>query len=101
MAGETNWEINSEMIIRREYFSKIMQGIPYLHTDPYTLNHDTTPPVANTQHENVVIQADPPLAVNAQPVNVVEQVDPPIVINEIATPPLEPTVNVVENQSTK
>ena len=29
------------------------------------------------------------------------QVDPPIVINEIVTPPLEPTVNVVETQSTK
>jgi len=83
------------------YYSKIMQGIPYRHTDPFPLNHDTPPPVANTQHENVAVQADLPLPTDAQAVNVVEQVDPPIVINEVATPPLEPTVNVVENQSTK
>jgi hypothetical protein len=54
MAGETNWEVNSEMVIHREYFSKIMQGIPYHHTDPYSINHDTPPPDAKTQHENVV-----------------------------------------------
>ena len=89
MAGETNWEINSKMVIRREYFSKIMQGIPYHHTDPYPINHDTPPPAAKTQHENVAVHADLSLAINAQAVNVVEQ-DPPIVTNAINTPPLEP-----------
>jgi hypothetical protein len=78
MAGETNWEVNSEMVIRREYFSKIMQGIPYRHTDPFPLNHGTPPPVANTQNENVF-----------------EQIDPPIVTNATATSQLEPTVMVV------
>jgi hypothetical protein len=100
MAGETNWQVDSEMVIRREYFSKIMQGIPYRHTDPYPINHDTPPPVANTHHENVAVQADLPLPMNDQPVNVVAQ-DPPIVTNAIATPPLEPTVIVVGTQSTK
>ena len=61
MALETNWEVNSEMVIRREYFSKIMQGIPYRHTDSFPLNHGTPPPVANTQHENVAVHADLPL----------------------------------------
>jgi hypothetical protein len=66
------------MVIRREYFSKIMQEIPSRHADPYSLNHDTSSPAANTQHENVL-----------------EQVDPPIVTNATATPPLEPPVMVV------
>jgi len=101
MAGETNWQINSEIVIRREYFSKIMQGIPYRHTDPYSLNHDTPPPAANTQHENVTVQADLSLATNTQPVNVVEQVDPPIVTNDTAKPSLEPTVIVVKDILTK
>jgi hypothetical protein len=96
-AGETNWQINSEIVIRREYFSKIMQGIPYRHADPYSLNHDTPPPAANTQHENVAVQTDMPLATNAQPVNVIEQVDPPIVTNATATP----TLIAVENLLTK
>ena len=97
MAGETNWQINSEIVIRREYFSKIMQGIPYRHADPYLPNYDTPPPAAHTQHENVAVQTDMPLATNAQPVNVIEQVDPPIVTNATATP----TLIVVENLLTK
>ena len=44
MAGEINWQVDSHKVIRREYFSKIMQEIPYRHSDPYSLNHATQPP---------------------------------------------------------
>ena len=87
MAGETNWQINSEIVIRREYFSKIMQGIPYRHADPYLINHDTPPPAANTQYA----------ASHKCPTRVIEQVDPPIVTNASTTP----TLIAVENLLTK
>jgi hypothetical protein len=41
MVGETNWQVASHKVIRRECLNQIMQEIPYRHADPSI--HSTTP----------------------------------------------------------
>jgi hypothetical protein len=62
-----NFKSLAKMVFRREYFSKIMQGIPYRHADPYPINHDSPQPAYKTQHENVAVIADLPLPQTPKP----------------------------------
>ena len=81
MAGETDLLIDSSIIIRREYISKTMVGIPYRHTDPFTNVKITPSHVTHSQLENVIEQS---------------HVDPPAIISETSSQTLEPTGNAVE-----